>query len=58
MGQPLPREVVFHALPPDLLGRLAPAPVGRRYVRVGNDILSISTLTGMVLDAIANMGRG
>ncbi len=58
MGQPLPRDVIFHALPPDLLGRLAPAPVGTRYVRVDNDILSISTLTGMVLDAIANMGRG
>lgn len=58
MGQPLPRDVIFHALPPDLLGRLAPAPVGTRYVRVDNDILSISTLTGVVLDAVANMGRG
>ena len=58
MGQPLPRDVVFYDLPRDLLGRLAPAPQGYRYVRVDNDILKIVTGTGLIVDIIANLGRG
>lgn len=58
VGRPLPRDVVFYALPPDLLGRLAPAPRGTRYVRVDNDILKLATGTGIVLDVIRNLGRG
>lgn len=57
VGQPLPRDVVFHDLPRDLLGRLAPAPTGYRYVRVENDILKIVNGTGVIADVIANLGR-
>jgi hypothetical protein len=57
LGRPLPRDVIFHDLPPDLLGRLAPAPRGTRYVRVDNDILKIAVGTGLVLDAIEGLGR-
>jgi Ni/Co efflux regulator RcnB len=57
MGQPLPRDVVFYDLPRDLLGRLAPAPQGYRYVRVDNDILKIVTGSGLIVDVIANLGR-
>ena len=56
VGQPLPREVIFHDLPPALAGRFDPLPVGYRYVRVANDILLIALGRGTVIDAIQNLG--
>jgi Ni/Co efflux regulator RcnB len=55
-GQPLPREVIFHDLPPSILGQLGPPPPMHRFVRVAQDILLISSGTGMVLDAFENIG--
>lgn len=55
-GRPLPRDVVFYELPPDLVVRLN-APVGARYVRVAADILLIAVGTGMVLDAVEDLSR-
>jgi len=55
-GQPLPRDVTYYALPPDLLGRLV-APAGTQYVRVAADILLIAVGTGMVIDAIEDLSR-
>jgi hypothetical protein len=57
VGRPLPREVVFYDLPPEILGYLGPAPSRHRYVRVAKDILLIATGTGMVVDAIEDIGR-
>ncbi len=55
-GRPLPRDVVFYDLPPDLIVRLR-APAGARYVRVAADILLIAVGTGMVLDAVEDLSR-
>ncbi len=55
-GRPLPRDVVYHALPRDLAIRLN-APEGAKYVRVAADILLIAAGTGMVLDAIEDLSR-
>jgi len=55
-GRPLPHDVVYHALPRDLAIRLN-APKGAKYVRVPADILLIAAGTGMVLDAIEDLGR-
>lgn len=55
-GRPLPGDVVYHALPPDLAVRLN-APAGAKYVRVAADILLIAAGTGMVLDAVEDLGR-
>jgi len=55
-GRPLPRDVVYHALPRDLAIRLN-APAGAKYVRVAADILLIAVGTGMVLDAIEDLSR-
>jgi hypothetical protein len=55
-GRPLPRDVVYHDLPGDLSIRLN-APVGHRYVRIASDIVLLAMGTGMVLDAIEDLGR-
>jgi len=57
IGRPLPREVIFYDLPPALVVRLGQPPAGHRFVRVAADILLIAVGTGMVLEAIEDLGR-
>lgn len=56
MGRPLPRDVVTYNLPSVLVTGIGLPPPGYRYVRVANDILMIAIGTGMVVDAIMNLG--
>ncbi len=56
-GRPLPRDVIFHDLPPRLVVELGAPPSGHRFVRVASDILLIAIGTGMVVDAINDLGR-
>ena len=56
VGQPLPRDVIFYDLPPQLVVSLGTPPAGHRFVRVASDILLIAVGTGMVLDAIEDLG--
>lgn len=56
-GKRLSRDVVFHDLPPPLIVKLRPPPQGARYARIANDILLIAIGTGLVLDAIEDLGR-
>jgi Ni/Co efflux regulator RcnB len=56
-GQPLPRDVVFYDVPPALVVRIGTPPSGYRYVRVAADILLIAVGTGMVIDAITDLGN-
>jgi Ni/Co efflux regulator RcnB len=57
IGQQLPREVIFYDLPQPLVVELGRPPSGYRYVRVASDILMITIGTGMVIDAIEDLGR-
>ena len=57
LGRPLPREVLFYELPAQVAVRLGPPPSGHRFVRVAADILLIAIGTGMVIDAIEDLGR-
>ena len=57
VGRPLPRDVIFYDLPLTLIEQLGRPPAGHRYVRVAADILLIAVGTGMVLDAIQDLGR-
>jgi Ni/Co efflux regulator RcnB len=57
MGRPLPREVVYYEVPPALVVKLPQPHPGQRYVRVATDILLISVGSGMVIDAINDLGR-
>jgi Ni/Co efflux regulator RcnB len=57
IGRPLPRDVVFYDLPQSVMANIGPPPAGYRLVRVASDILMINTGTGMVMDAINDLGR-
>ena len=57
MGRPLPRDVVYYDLPPRVIAQIGAPPAGHRYVRVAEDILLVASNTGMVVDAIENLGR-
>lgn len=57
VGQPMPRDVVTYSLPPAVIVQLGVAPAGHRYVRVASDILLIAIGTGLVVDAIQDLGR-
>lgn len=56
-GQPLPRDVVYRPVEPRILVRLGTPPAGHRFVQVAADILLIAIGTGMVIDAIEDLGR-
>lgn len=57
VGRPLPRDLSWHELPPSLMLELGPPPEMHRYVRVGADILLIAIGSGLVIDAIEDLGR-
>ncbi|HEX5338171.1 MAG TPA: hypothetical protein VFW53_07010 [Gallionella sp.] len=57
VGRPLPRDVVYYDLPPSVVVQLGPPPARHRYVRVASDILLIAVGTGMVVDALDDLGR-
>ncbi len=56
VGRPLPRDVIYYNVPPALVVQLGQPPAGHRYVRVAGDILMIAIGTGMVVDAIQDLG--
>lgn len=58
IGRPLPRDVVFYDLPPAVIAGFGPPPPGYRFVRVASDILMIAIGTGLVMDAIHDLGGG
>jgi Ni/Co efflux regulator RcnB len=55
VGQPLPREVRYYTVPQPVILSLPAAPVGYRYVRVGNDILLLSPQSALVVDVISGL---
>lgn len=57
MGYPLPRDVVYYPVPNSVSVQIGLPPAGYRYVRVAADILMIAVGTGMVVDAIEDLGR-
>jgi len=57
VGQQLPRDVAVQELPPQLTVEIGVPPQGYRYVQVANDILMIAAGTGMIVDAINDLGR-
>lgn len=56
VGQPLQRDVVYHRVPATLVTQIGQPPAGQRYIRVGNDVLLVSNRTGIVLDAMQELG--
>ena len=52
LGRPLPQNVVYYNVPQPLLVSLGQPPAGHRYIRVGGDILLVTTGTAIVVDAL------
>ena len=57
VGQPLPRDVVYYSVPQSSIIQLGAPPPAHRYVRVASDILLIAIGTGLIVDAIQDLGR-
>jgi hypothetical protein len=57
VGRPLPSDVAYYPVPPEVMVRLGTPPAGHKYVRVAKDILLIAVGTSMVVDAIEDLGR-
>jgi Ni/Co efflux regulator RcnB len=57
IGRPLPHDVIFYDLSPEIVIHLGTPPPSHRFVRVASDILLIAIGTGMVVDAIADLGQ-
>jgi Ni/Co efflux regulator RcnB len=57
VGRPLPHDVVYYEVPSKVVVQLGTPPAGHRYVRVASDILLIAIGTGLVIDAINDLGR-
>jgi len=57
LGRPLPHDVIYYEVPHSLVVQIGLPPSGYRYVRVASDILMIAIGTGMVVDAIQDLGR-
>lgn len=56
IGSPLPPDVIYYDLPPQVVLEIGPPPLGYRFVRVANDILMMAVGTGMIVDAITDLG--
>lgn len=57
VGRPLPSGVVYYPLPQSVVVQLGVPPAGYRYVRVASDILLIAIGTGIVIDALQDLGQ-
>ena len=55
-GYRLPSDVIYYDVPNSVSIRLGVPPSGYKYVRVAADILLIAVGTGMVIDAIEDLG--
>jgi Ni/Co efflux regulator RcnB len=56
-GESLPPAVVYYPVPSEVQIRLGVPPAGYKFVRVAADILLIAVGTGMVIDAIEDLGK-
>jgi len=57
IGRPLPGGVIYYSVPQSLVLQFGQPPAGYRYVRVASDILMMAIGTGMIVDAIQDLGR-
>jgi len=56
VGHQLPRDVIYYSVPQPLVVQIGVPPPGYRYVRVASDILLMAIGTGMIVDAIQDLG--
>ena len=57
VGHRLPQDVIYYEVPAALIVQLGRPSAGHKYVRVATDILLIAVGSGMVIDAVQDLGR-
>lgn len=57
IGQPLPPQIAYESMPPELWRQLTPPPSGYEYVRVNDDIVLMSTTTRVIAGLLGNIGN-
>jgi Ni/Co efflux regulator RcnB len=57
IGQPLPSQIAYEAMPRALWTQLTPPPPGYEYVRVADDIVLMSTETRVIAGLLGNLGN-
>ncbi len=57
IGRPLPPGVTYYNVPQAVVVQLGTPPSGYRYAGVSNDILLLALGSGLVVDALQNLGR-
>ena len=57
IGETLPQDVKYVPIDPAIKIRLGIPPAGHQFVRVASDILLIAVGTGLVVDAIQDLGQ-
>lgn len=57
IGKPLPQGVEYHEVAPEVVVKIGQPPAGHRYVQVAADILLMAVGTGMIVDAIEDLGK-
>lgn len=57
IGEPFPRGVEYHDVPAEVVVKIGQPPAGHRYIQVASDILLMAVGTGMIVDAIEDLGR-
>jgi len=57
VGQPLPANITWYAVPHDLVVRLTPPPYGHRYVYLDGGVLLLNVSSRLVVDSVSiNIG--
>jgi len=57
VGESLPQDVVYYPVEPEIKVKLGIPPAGHKFVRVASDILLIAVGSGLVVDAIQDIGK-
>jgi Ni/Co efflux regulator RcnB len=57
IGEALPKEVKYVSIDPAIKIKLGMPPAGHQFVQVASDILLIAVGTGLVVDAIQDLGQ-
>lgn len=57
VGQTIPSGVRLYPVPQQLISGLPPAPIGTRYVRIGNEIVLIRQQNNSIVDIINGLLR-
>ncbi len=57
VGQPLPQEIVYYPMPPQLYTQLTPPPYGYEYVRVDDRVILMDKTSRLIAAILSDLGE-